>query len=140
MEESICARQRDLWGTSIFSRAFMHDKTRNKIKPEPKKIPKTTPPTSLGKVQKKISVKPQLYIIQVLCRDNETAEQAAVIMLLGMKHFRYQAQQFSLGMISQVAENIFLVKTTEVSQILFFLYFGHSGVKQETLGSKPEVS
>lgn len=53
MEESICARQRDLWGTSIFSRASMRDKTRNKIKPESKKIPKTTPPTPLGKVQKK---------------------------------------------------------------------------------------
>lgn len=105
MEETICLRGRDLWDTSIFSRVPMHNKTKNKIKLESKKNP--TPSTPLEKVQKKIPVKPQLSIIQDLCRDIEAAEQAAVIMLLDMKRFGYQTQQFSLGRISQVAEIFF---------------------------------
>lgn len=116
IEESICARDRDLWDTSIFSRVPMHNKTKNKIKPESKKTPKP-PPTQLEKVQKKISVNPQLYIIQDVCRDNEAAEQAAVNMLLDMQHFGYQAQQFSLGFLK--LQKIFLVKTTDLSQIFF---------------------
>lgn len=117
MEESICARDRDLWDTSIFSRGPMHNKIKNKIKPESKKNPKP-PPTPLEKVQKKKSVKPQLYIIQDLCRDNEAAEQAAVIMLLDMEHFRYQAQKFSLGFL-KLQKMVFLVKITGLSHIFF---------------------
>lgn len=53
MEESICARDRDLWDTAIFSsRAPMHNKTKNKIKPESKKTPKP-PPTPLEKSTEK---------------------------------------------------------------------------------------
>lgn len=127
IEESICARDRDLWDTSIFSRGPMHNKIKNKIKPESKKNPKP-PPTPLEKVQKKkICQTPTLYYSRLM-QGQWSCRTSCSYYVTWYGTLQVSSSEIFIR-ISQVAENGFFSQNYWAVTYFFFLYFGHSDEK-----------